>query len=109
MELRNQKNSQTKILREICRQKSYDASLLQAKKNPNFFSKKILKIFRIFRKLFGRFVRSKNFPEIGRAETIRLVQKSSKSEPSPPFFGRLKFRESLSRTSSFKIFYADTK
>ena len=39
-------------------------------------------IFRIFRKLFVNFVLSKIFPEIGGAETIRLVQKSSKSEPS---------------------------
>ena len=33
---------------------------------------------------------SKIFPEIGRAETIHLVRKSSNSEPSSWFFGRLK-------------------
>ena len=49
------------------------------------------------------------FQNLADSAAIRLVQKSSKSEPSSPFFGRLKFRESLSRTSSFKIFYADTK
>ena len=59
-------------------------------KFSKIFSKKILKNFRIFRKLFVRFVRSKIFPEIGRAETIRLVQKSSNFELSSRFFGRLK-------------------
>ena len=59
----------------------------------NFFRKKIrffFENFRIFRKIFVHFVRSKNFPEIGRAETIRLVQKSSNFELSSRFFGRLK-------------------
>ena len=60
--------------------------LKRKEKATNFFSK----IFRIFRKLFVRFVLSKIFPEIGRAETIRLVQKSSNFELSSRFFGRLK-------------------
>ena len=61
-----------------------------SKKFSKNFSKKVLKIFRIFRKLFVHFVRTKIFPEIGRAETIRLVQKSSNFELSSRFFGRLK-------------------
>ena len=52
----------------------------------DFFSN----FFRIFRKLFLRFVRLKNFPEIGRAETICLVQISSNFELSSRFFGCLK-------------------
>ena len=52
--------------------------------------RKFSKNFRIFWKLFVRFVLSKIFPEIGRAETIRLVQKSSNFELSSRFFGRLK-------------------
>ena len=57
-----------------------------------------------------KFFRRPNFfQNLADIAAIRLVQKSSKSEPSSPFFGRLKFRESLSRTSSFKILYADTK
>ena len=74
------------------------------------------KIFRTFRESFsnfrprGSFFDDPNFfQNLADSAAIRLVQKSSKSEPSSPFFGRLKFRESLSRTSSFKIFYADTK
>ena len=59
------------------------------KKIRNIF-RKFSKIFRIFWKLFVRFVLSKIFPEIGRAETIRLVQKSSNFELSSRFFGRLK-------------------
>ena len=55
-------------------------------KNSKMFSK----IFRIFRKLFVSFVLSKISPEKGRAETIRLVRKLSKSELSSRFFGRLK-------------------
>ena len=65
--------------------------------------------FRIFRprgNFFGGPIFLENLVE---SAAIRLVQKSSKSEPSSAFFGRLKFRESLSRTSSFKIFYADTE
>ena len=64
------------------------------------FSKIFLKNFRIFRKLFVRFVRSKIFPEIGRAETIRLVQKSSNFEPSSRFFGRLKTESSETKVHS---------
>ena len=61
------------------------------KKNPTKnISKKFLKIFWIFRKLFVCFVLSKIFPEIVGAETICLVRKSSKSELSSRFFGRLK-------------------
>ena len=66
-------------------------------------SKIFLKNFRIFRKLFVRFVRSKIFPEIGRAETIRLVQKSSNFEPSSRFFGRLKTESS--ETKSHSLYY----
>ena len=66
-----------------------DASLISAKNFPKNFSNFFLN-FRIFRKLFVRFVRSMFFPEIGRAETIRLVQKSSNFELSSRFFGRLK-------------------
>ena len=53
--------------------------------NEKFFRKKI----QIFEKLFVRFVLSKLFPEIGGAQTIRLVQKSSNFELSSWFFGRL--------------------
>ena len=66
-------------------------------------SKHLSKIFRnffeVFRKLFDCFVISKIFPEIGRAETIHLVRKSSNFEPSSRFFGRLKIWTS-GRTSS---------
>ena len=70
------------------------------KKISKKFLKKFLKKFRIFRKLFVRFVRSKIFPEIGRAETIRLVQKSSNFEPSSRFFGRLKTESSETKVHS---------
>ena len=49
-----------------------------------------LNFFRIFRKLFVNFVLSKEFAEIGGAETIRLFRKLSKSELSSRFSGRLK-------------------
>ena len=52
---------------------------------PNFFEN-----VSNFRNLFVRFVLSKIFPEIGRAKTIRFVQKSSNFELSSRFFGRLK-------------------
>ena len=65
--------------------------------------------FRIFRPRGNFFDGPKFFQNLADSAAIRLIQKSSKSEPSSPFFGRLKFRESLSRTSSFKIFYADTQ
>ena len=42
---------------------------------------------------------SKFLPEIGRAETIHLVRKSSNFEPSSRFFGRLKIW-TFGRTSS---------
>ena len=74
------------------------------------------KTFRTFRESFSNFSPSRKFfrrpnffQNLADGAAIRLVQKTSKSEPSSPVFGRLKFRESLSRTSSFKIFYADTK
>ena len=74
----------------------------------NFF-KLFAKVFRIFRPR-GNFFDGQNFFQIlAGSAAIRLDQKSSKSGPSSSFFGCLKFRESLSRTSSFKIFYADTK
>ena len=40
-------------------------------------------------------VRSKIFQKIGRVDAIDLVQKSSKSEPSSQFFGRLKILKPL--------------
>ena len=43
-----------------------------------------------FQKLIDRFVLSKNFPQTGRAETIRLVRKSLNFELSSRFFDRLK-------------------
>ena len=75
---------------------------------PKFFEL-FAKPLRIFRPRGIFFNGPKIFQNLADSAAIRLVQKSSKSEPSSPFFGRLKFRESLSRTSSFKIFYADTK
>ena len=75
---------------------------------PKFFEL-FAKLFRIFRPRGNFFDGPNFFQNLADSAAIRLVQKSSKSEPSSPFFGRLKFRESLSRTSSFKIFYADTK
>ena len=54
------------------------------------FRNKKLIIFRIFRELFVRFVRSKNFHETAWVAAIFLVRKSSKFEPSSRFFGRLK-------------------
>ena len=54
------------------------------------FFRFVSKSFQIFRNIFVRFVLSKIFQKIGRAETIRLVRKSSKSELSSRFFGRLK-------------------
>ena len=60
-------------------------------------------------KFFDVFARAESFSAaqkfqiLADSAAIRLVQKSLKSEPSSPFFGRLTFRESLSRTSSFKI------
>ena len=57
------------------------------------------KLFRTFRKSFLKFSSSRklfrqreNFANLADSAAIRLVQKSSKSEPSSPFFGRLKFR-----------------
>ena len=57
------------------------------------------KIFRSFRESFSNFSparkffrRPKIFQNLADSAAIRLVQKSSKSEPSSPFFGRLKFR-----------------
>ena len=74
----------------------------------NFFEL-FAKVFRSFPPRRNFFDGPKIFQNLADSAAIRLVQKSSKSEPSSPFFGRLKFRESLSRTSSFKIFYADAK
>ena len=56
----------------------------------NHTKKVFERIFKKIRKLFVHFVLSKYFREIGRAETIRLVQKSSNFELSSRFFGRLK-------------------
>ena len=57
------------------------------------------KIFRTFRESFSNFSPSRKFcrrPKIFQiladSAAIRLVQKSSKSEPSSKFFSRLKFR-----------------
>ena len=96
-----------KFSKERNKQKVFKKFEKNSKKfSKNFsenFSKKKLKNFRIFRKLFVRFVRSKIFPEIGRAETIRLVQKSSNFEPSSRFFGRLKTESS--ETKSHSLYY----
>ena len=68
-------------------------------------------LVKIFRKVFRNFFRIffdcfenfsyvsffQIFPEIGRAETIRLVQKSSNFELSSRFFGRLKTETKPSR------------
>ena len=57
------------------------------------------KIFRTFREFFRIFRPRGNFLDgpiffqnLADSAAIRLVQKSLKSEPSSPFFGRLKFR-----------------
>ena len=50
------------------------------------------KVFRIFRPRGNFFDGPKIFQFLADSAAIRLVQKSSKSEPSSPFFGRLKFR-----------------
>ena len=47
-------------------------------------------IIRIFQELFVRFVRSNCFHQTVCIAAIFLVRKSSKSEPSSRFFGRLK-------------------
>ena len=47
-------------------------------------------IVRMFRELFVRLVRSKNFHQTAWVAAIFLVRISSKSEPSSRFFGRLK-------------------
>ena len=72
------------------------------------------KNFRIFRKLFVRSVFLKHFPEIGGAETIRLVRKSLNFELSSRFFDRSKIficlgsqnsYEPLSETSLFAFIF----
>ena len=50
------------------------------------------KLFRIFRPRGNFFDGPIFFQNLADSAAIRLVQKSSKSEPSSPFFGRLKFR-----------------
>ena len=58
---------------------------------PKFFEL-FAKVFRIFRP-HGNFFDGPNFfQNLADSAAIRLVQKSSKSEPSSPFCGRLKFR-----------------
>ena len=54
------------------------------------FSNLFSKTFRSFSKTFGLLGPFETFPEIGRAETIHLVRKSSNFELSSRFFGRLK-------------------
>ena len=58
-------------------------------------SKKIFDKFPNFSGTFVRFVRSKFFENTNLVAAILLVLKSSKSEPSSQFFGRLKFLRSL--------------
>ena len=60
------------------------------------------KIFRTFRDFFSNFSPSRKFcrrpnffQNLADSAAIRLVQKSSKSEPSLRFFSHLKFRKSL--------------
>ena len=67
------------------------------------FRKKFRKFCEVFRKLFDCFVISIFFSEIGRAETIHLVRKSSNFEPSSRFFGRLKIWTSDRTSSDVKI------
>ena len=57
----------------------------------NFFElfAKVLKFFRPRENFIDR---AKFLQNLADSAAIRLVQKSSKSEPSSPFFGRLKFR-----------------
>ena len=57
----------------------------------NFFEL-FAKVFRIFRPRGIFFDGPFFFQNLADSAAIRLVQKSSKSEPSSPFFGRLKFR-----------------
>ena len=56
----------------------------------NFFKKRSENFSKNFLKTFIWLVRSCFFSETDRDETIRLVRKSSKSELSSQFFGRLK-------------------
>ena len=51
---------------------------------------------RFFRSFVRFFVRSKIFQKIGRVAAMILVQKSSKSELSSRFFGRLKIKKKIS-------------
>jgi len=68
------------------------ASYMIGEKKSKFFRK----VFEFFEKFsFVSFFRC-FCPNIGCAETIRLVRKSSKSELSTRFFGRLKFLKQFS-------------
>ena len=58
---------------------------------PNFFEL-FAKVFRILRPRGNFFDDPIFFQNLADSAAIRLVQKSWKSEPSSPFFGRLKFR-----------------
>ena len=60
----------------------------------NFFEL-FAKVFRSFRPRGNFFDGPKNFQILADSAAIRLVQKSSKSEPSSRFFSHLKFRKSL--------------
>ena len=60
----------------------------------NFFEL-FAKVFRCFRPRGIFFDGPKNFQILADSAAIRLVQKSSKSEPSSRFFSHLKFRKSL--------------
>ena len=80
-------------------QRKFSVAKFSCNDESLMFPKKILRkifpenfriFFEFFKKLFVRFVLSKIFLEIGRAETIRLVHKSSNFELSSRFFGRLK-------------------
>ena len=70
------------------------------------------KIFRTFREFFSNFSPSRKFfdgpnffQNLADSAAIRLVQKSSKSEPSSPFFGRLKFRGKYELLQNFLCGY----
>ena len=60
-------------------------------RGTNFFEL-FAKVFWSFRPRENFFDSAKILQNLADSAAIRLVQKSSKSEPSSPFFGRLKFR-----------------
>ena len=74
------------------------------------------KIFQTFRETFSNFSPLRNFfrlpnyfQNLADIAAIRLVRKSSKSEPSSPFFGRLKFRGKFVPCELLQIFLCGYK